>query len=184
MAHVLGISGSLRRDSYNTRLLRSAAELLPEGSSLTLAEGTADIPFFNEDVLAAGPPASVVDFKAAVAAADAVLIATPEYNWGVPAFTKNLIDWLSRPMPANPLIRKPIALIGASTSPMGTIRAQLQLRQSLYPLGGLVIIPEVLVGNAAEKFDGNRLNDEVARGLLGQLLTNLVAAVKPAAPVA
>lgn len=174
MAHVLGISGSLRRESFNTRLLGAAGELLPEGNELEVADFIGELPFFNQDTLDAGPPEAVLRLKRAVRDADAVLIATPEYNWGVPAVTKNVVDWLSRPLLENPLINKPVAVIGASTSHLGTIRAQLQLRQSLYPLGGLIILPEVVVGDAACKFSGDSFVDPVGREMLRQLMAKLV----------
>jgi chromate reductase len=170
--HVLGISGSLRRASFNTALLRAAAELLPADMTLEIHD-LADIPLYHGDVEEAGPPASVHAFKARIAAADALLIATPEYNYSVPGVLKNALDWASRPMPS-PMSGKPLAIIGAGGR-FGTVRAQLHLRQiavylNLLPLNK----PELMVPLAWEKFDRDgRLTDEPTRVALRELLAAL-----------
>jgi chromate reductase, NAD(P)H dehydrogenase (quinone) len=173
--HVLALSGSLRQDSHNTAALHAAAELAPAGMTIQLYD-LAAIPLYNEDVRAAGEPAAVRDLRAAIAAADAVLIATPEYNYSIPGVLKNAIDWVSRP-PAPPLHDKPVAIMGASGSGFGTVRAQLHLRQILawtnaHPLNR----PEVHIARAGEKFDAaGRLTDEATRESIAALLQALAA---------
>ncbi|HRT92242.1 MAG TPA: NAD(P)H-dependent oxidoreductase, partial [Anaerolineaceae bacterium] len=170
--HVLGISGSLRVDSYNTALLRAAAELLPPGMTLEITD-LAGIPLFNQDE--ENPfPEEVARLRARIAAADALLFATPEYNSSISGVLKNALDWASR-APDMPLAGKPAALMGASTGVFGTARAQLHLRQVLAHLGALVLTkPEVMVMRAADAFDEQgRLVNEVTRGFLGQLLVEL-----------
>jgi len=171
--HVLGISGSLRRGSYNTALLRAALELLPEGMTLETFD-LSSIPLYNDDVRALGYPEPVRKFRDRIAAADALLIATPEYNYSIPGVLKNAIDWASRP-PNPPLDGKPVAIMGASTGNFGTVRAQMHLRQvcvycNMLPLNR----PEVLVMRARDKFDANgRLVDETARGFIRDMLLAL-----------
>jgi len=169
--HVLGISGSFRKNSYNTGLLRAASELLPEDMTLEIF----DVPLYNDDVRALGYPEPVHEFRDRIAAADALLIATPEYIFSIPGVLKNAIDWASRP-PNPPLDGKPLAIMGASTGNFGTVRAQMHLRQvcvstNMFPLNK----PEVLVMRAQEKFDADgRLVDETARGLIRDLLMALM----------
>jgi chromate reductase len=171
--HVLAISGSLRRNSYNTGLLRAASELLPEGMTLETFD-ISRIPLYNDDVRAAGFPEPVQEFRDRIAAADALLIATPEYNFSMPGVLKNAIDWASRP-PNPPLNGKPVAMMGASTGNFGTVRAQMHLRQvcvytNMFPLNK----PEVLVMRAQEKFNPDgRLVDETTRGFIRDLLVAL-----------
>lgn len=171
--HVLGISGSLREKSYNTALLRAACELLPNDMTLELCD-LSRIPLYNDDVRALGYPEPVKLFRDRIAAANALLIATPEYNYSIPGVLKNAIDWASRP-PDPPLNAKPLAIIGATTGNFGTVRAQMHLRQicvstNMFPLNK----PEVLVMHAKEKFDVNgRLIDETTRGFLRDLLVAL-----------
>jgi len=171
--HVLGISGSLRRGSYNTGLLRAASELLPEGMTLQTFD-LSSIPLYNDDVRALGYPKPVQEFRDRIAAADALLIATPEYNYSIPGVLKNAIDWASRP-PDPPLDAKPVAMMGASTGNFGTVRAQMHLRQvCVYCDMFLLNRPEVLVMRAQEKFDANgRLVDETTRGFVRDLLVAL-----------
>jgi chromate reductase len=157
----LAVAGSLRRASYNRGLVRAAIELAPAGTTVT-AWDLADIPLFNADVEAAGDPAPVAAFKEAIARADALVIATPEYNHCVPGVLKNAIDWASRPARRSVLTNKPVAVMGASTGRGGTARAQAHLRDGLSYTNGLVLpLPEVLVDLADEKFDdrGNLLDD-------------------------
>jgi chromate reductase, NAD(P)H dehydrogenase (quinone) len=173
--HVLGFAGSLRRGSYNAGLLRAAGELLPVGMTLEIFD-LASIPFYNADVQAAGFPPPVVDFKARIAAADALLIATPEYNFSFPGVLKNAIDWASRPPQDSPLDGKPGAIMGASSGALATVRAQMALRQvCVYTNILLLNRPEVRVARAAEKFDAQgRLIDERTRQELTALLATLL----------
>ena len=148
----LGISGSLRKQSYNTAALRAAQQLLPPGVTLETCD-LGDIPLYNDDVREKGYPASVEQFRARIAAADAVLIVTPEYNYSVPGVLKNAIDWASRP-PRQPFDGKPVAIMGASPGILGTARAQYHLRQSFIFMNAMVLNkPEVMIGGAATRFD-------------------------------
>jgi chromate reductase len=172
----LAVAGSLRRASYNRGLVRAAIELAPAGTRVT-AFDLGEIPLFNADVEALGDPAPVAAFKDAIARADALLIATPEYNHCVPGVLKNAIDWASRPARRSVLTGKPVAVIGASTGRGGTARAQAHLRDGLSYTNGYVLpLPEVLVDLAAGKFDdqGN-LVDEGTRGEVRDVLVALAA---------
>jgi chromate reductase, NAD(P)H dehydrogenase (quinone) len=173
--HVLGISGSLRKASHNTGLLRAAMEVLPEGVTLERFDLT-PIPFYNSDLESRGEPAAVTEMKARIAAADALLIATPEYNYSVSGVLKNALDWASRPVRSSPLNGKPLAMMGAGGS-QGTVRAQMHLRQILLHNGVLVLPkPELYVYNAREKFDAEgNLTDERTRQSLRALLEALLA---------
>lgn len=168
---IVGLCGSLRRQSYNMSALRACMDLLPSGMGLEIAE-LDDIPMYNQDVFDAGIPLSVQALRDNIRAADGVLIATPEYNFSVPAVLKNAIDWCSR-APSQSFQDKPIALFSAATGPLGGARVQYDLRKSLVALCGLVLPrPEVFIGNAAAKFDENgQLTDETTRQFLGDLLT-------------
>jgi chromate reductase, NAD(P)H dehydrogenase (quinone) len=170
---VLGICGSLRKGSYNHAALRAASELLAEGMSLTVAD-IADIPLYNEDVRQAGFPPTVQKLREAIAAADALLFVTPEYNYSMPGVLKNAIDWASRP-PDQPFNGKPVAIMGATSGLWGTSRAQYHLRQSCVFLNMLPINkPEVLIAQAQNKFDAEgRLTDQTTRDLIAQLLVAL-----------
>lgn len=171
---ILGIVGSLRQGSYNHAALRAAQELLPAGATLDLIELTG-IPVFNQDDEAA-PPESVLEFKRRIRAADAILFATPEYNYSVPGGLKNAIDWASRPYGDNAWAGKPAALLGASIGSLGTARAQYHLRQILVAFDMAVVSqPEVMIANAAQRFDAaGRLTDEPTRQHLAQLLQALL----------
>jgi len=168
--NVLGISGSLRKNSYNTGLLRAAQQLLPEGMTLEVFD-IAGIPLFNQDD-EFNPPEIVQEFKTQIVMADALLIATPEYNYSIPGVLKNAIDWASRPPQASPFKGKPLGLMGATVGQMGTVRAQLALRQiaaylDMYPVNK----PEVLVTRAKEKFNvDGKLTDETTRKFISELL--------------
>jgi chromate reductase, NAD(P)H dehydrogenase (quinone) len=152
---VLGFAGSLRRASYNRGLIRAAAEEAPAGVVVEVFD-LGDIPLYNQDVEDAGEPASVVALKAAMAGADALLVATPEYNHGVPGVLKNAIDWASRPRVTSPLRDKSVAVMGASPGRGSTARAQAQLREAFVFTGACVMpLPELLVGAAASHFDPN-----------------------------
>jgi len=176
--HVLGISGSLRKGSFNSGLLRAAREVLPEGMDLEIAE-IADIPLYNGDVELAGFPEPVARLKERIAAADALLFSTPEYNYSIPGVLKNAIDWVSRPPQQSPLSGKPIAVMGAGAR-LGTARAQYHLRQVAVFTNMLPINkPELLVMNAAEKFDGSgKLKDESTKEQLAALLEALATWVR------
>src|SRR5579863_9119435 len=134
---ILGISGSLRRGSHNSALLRAAGSLLPPGAELVVYDGLREIPPYDEDMLAT-PPEAVVRLREAVAAADAVLIATPEYNHSIPGALKNALDWASRPFASNAFRGKPVAVIGASTGLFGAVWAQAETRKVLAAMGARV----------------------------------------------
>jgi chromate reductase len=173
--HVLGISGSLRKESYNTKLLRAAAAMSPEDMTLEIFDLT-PIPPYNEDVRQHGYPEAVQALRERIAAADAVLIATPEYNGSLSGVLKNALDWASR-SPNPPLNEKPTAIMGATTGNFGTAKAQVHLRDVCVSLNMfLVNKPGVLVMRAQDKFDADgRLVDETARGFLKALLEALAA---------
>ena len=172
---IVGMSGSLRKGSYNSAALRAAQALVPEGTTIEIAE-IGDVPLYNDDVRAAGYPASVERLRRQIAEADAVLFVTPEYNYSVSGVMKNAIDWASRP-PNQPFDGKPVAIMGASGGLLGTARAQYHLRQMLIFLNALPINkPEVMIGQASQKFDeAGRLTDEPTREFIGKLLVSLAA---------
>jgi len=172
----LGIAGSLRRASYNRGLIRTAIEVAPAGTKVVPFD-LANIPMYNGDVEADGDPPPVADFKRAIAAADALLVATPEYNHCVPGVLKNAIDWASRPARRSVLTGKPVAIMGASTGGGATARAQAHLRDGLAYTNGLVLpLPEVLVGHALDKFDDEGdLIDGATRDEVRDLLVSLAA---------
>ena len=171
--HILGFSGSLRRGSFNTALLRAAFQLLPPDATLETFD-LAPIPLYNADVEAAGFPEPVVRFKQRITAADALLIATPEYNYSISGVLKNAIDWASRPPKDSPLSGKPVAFMGAGGL-LGTARAQYHLRQVCVFTNMLPVNrPEVFVMRASEKFDAEgNLTDEMYRELIRALLVSL-----------
>lgn len=172
----LGIAGSLRRASYNRGLIRAAIEIAPAGTRVVSFD-LAEVPMYNADVEAEGDPPAVADFKHAIAAADALVIATPEYNHCVPGVLKNAIDWASRPARRSVLTDKPVAIMGASTGRGATARAQAHLRDGLAYTNGFVLpLPEVLVGTAGEKFDDEgTLIDGPTRDEVRDLLVSLAA---------
>jgi len=172
---VCGIAGSLRQRSYNRALLRAAVELRPAGMEIRAFERLAEIPLYNQDVEDAGTPEPVEALRRAIGEADALLVATPEYNHGVPGVLKNAIDWASRPPRSSVLNGKPAAIFGASPGITGTARAQAQLRLSfVFTQTPALLQPEVLVYRAAEKFDAEgRLVDEKTRAFVGRLLVAL-----------
>jgi len=171
MVNVLGIVGSLRQASFNRSLIGAAQELAPEGMAITLFD-LGEVPLYNGDVEAAGDPPGVTRLKEAIRAADGVLIATPEYNHGVPGVVKNAIDWASRPAGQAALQGKPVALLGASPGITGTARGQSQLRQAFeFTDSYCMPQPELLVFQAHEKFDAEgRLADERTRKNLAKFL--------------
>jgi chromate reductase len=168
---VVAFAGSLRRGSYNRALIRAAQELVPPGMTIESID-IDELPFYNADVEAEGDPTAVAVFKAALADADGILIATPEYNDGIPGVLVNALDWGSRLPGRSPLSGKPVALMGASPSQIGTARAQHHLRQVLGHIQARVLPPpELLVTKAHERFDaGLRLTDEGTRKLLTTML--------------
>ena len=173
--NILAFAGSLREDSYNRTLIRTAVEVAPEELSIDVFDLT-PIPLFNADVEAEGDPAPVADFKAAIRAAAALLIASPEYNHGVPGVLKNAIDWASRKADADrPAIAgKPVALLGASPGRLGTARGQLQTRQALRGAGAIVMPrPDVFVAGAHEVIDDGRVTDDDTRDRIAKLVTAL-----------
>lgn len=167
---LLGISGSLRKGSYNTAALRAAQELAPDGVTID-AFDIAPVPLYNEDVRAQGVPAPVEALRAAIKAADGLLIVTPEYNYSIPGVLKNAIDWASRP-PEQPFDNKPIAIMGASPGAMGSSRAQYHVRQCFVFLNGLVMNrPEVIISAANTRFDAaGRLTDQATRDFIAAYL--------------
>jgi chromate reductase, NAD(P)H dehydrogenase (quinone) len=168
---VVAFAGSLRRDSFNRALIRAARDLAPQGMSIELIE-IGSLPFYNADLEAEGDPAAVAAFKSSVEQADGVLIATPEYNDGIPAVLTNAIDWGSRLPVRAPLTDLPVAIMGASPSQVGTARGQMHLRQILGHIRARVLPPpEVLVARAHERFDKElRLTDHGTQRVLVDLL--------------
>ncbi|WP_283610220.1 NADPH-dependent FMN reductase [Faecalispora anaeroviscerum] len=175
---LVGFTGSLRKGSYNRGALRAAKELLPEGAELEILDLSA-IPFFNQDLEGGELPASVTEFKKKIAEADALLIATPEYNYSIPPVLKNALDWASRD-PSRPLSGKPAAIFSVSSSALGGARVQYHLRQVGVALNlKLVNQPEVFISFARDKFDtdGN-LKDEDTKKHLSALVNALVDLAK------
>ena len=171
---ILGFAGSLRRASYNRGLIRTGAELAPGGISVEIFD-LGDIPLYNQEIEDDGDPASVVAFKDAIAGADALLVATPEYNHGIPGVLKNALDWASRPRATSPLRDKPVAVMGASPGRGATARAQAQLRDAFVFTGACVMpLPELLVGSAGAHFDGDgNVTDPDLRASLVELVEAL-----------
>ena len=182
---VLGISGSLRHGSHNSALLRAAAERLPAGAELVPFERLGEIPAYDEDVEVEGVPEVVRELRVAIRNADAVLIATPEYNHSIPGQLKNALDWASRPAGESSLNGTPAAVIGASTGMFGAVWAQAELRKVLGALGGRVIEAELPVAHAADLRHGDHLElapeqserlDEILAELVATAERELVAA--------
>jgi chromate reductase len=171
---ILGIAGSLRRESYNRAALRAATELVPEGAAIETFE-LDGIPGFNQDD-EQNPPAKVTELKKRIREADGILIVTPEYNYSIPGVLKNAIDWASRPYGDSAWNGKPAAIMGASVGTIGTARAQYHLRQMMVFLNMFPINqPEVMIGNASARFDAEgKLTDEATKEFIRQLLQNLV----------
>jgi chromate reductase len=173
---VLGISGSLRRGSLNSALLRAAAERLPAGAELVEFERLGEVPPYDEDVELEGTPAAVEELRQAVREADAVLIATPEYNHSIPGQLKNALDWVSRPAGQSALNGTPTAVIGASTGMFGAVWAQAELRKVLGALGGRVVEAELPIGHAKDQLVGDRLELSPQQSeQLEEILAELVA---------
>jgi chromate reductase, NAD(P)H dehydrogenase (quinone) len=176
---VLGVSGSLRRDSHNAALLRAASELLPDGSELELWEGLKAVPPYDEDDDVEPAPAAVAELRGAIAGADAILFSTPEYNHSVPGQLKNALDWASRPLATNPLRNKPVVVVGASTGAFGAVWSQAELRKILAATGARLVEGEVALGHAHTKFDAEgRLQDDAAREALAEVVDALVTVTR------
>jgi len=179
---ILGFAGSLRKESYNKALLRAAVELVPKNVELEIFD-LEGIPPFNQD-LEQEPVERVREFKAKIKAADAILIATPEYNYSIPGVLKNAIDCASRPYGDNAFAHKPVAIMGASVGMLGTASAQYHLRQCFVFLSCFALNqPEVMVAHAQDKIDRDgRVTDQQTRELIGLLIKELVAWTKRLTP--
>jgi chromate reductase len=182
---ILGISGSLRDASYNTKLLRVAGRLLPDDVEFVVWDGLKAVPPYDEDDDRDPAPEGAQRFRDAIAGADAILFATPEYNSSVPGQLKNAIDWASRPLATNVLRNKPVAVIGASAGMFGAVWAQADLRKVLAATGARVVEGEVAVGHAHTRFDedGN-LTDENLVQQIDEVVETLVAETQPVAVAA
>jgi chromate reductase len=173
---VLAISGSLRRDSHNTALLRAAAELMPPPVELEIFEGLKAVEPYDEDDDRGAGPAGARRLREAMSSADAVLIATPEYNSSIPGQLKNAIDWASRPLRSNALWGKPVAVVGASTGMFGAVWSQAEARKALAASGARVIEKDLPVGHADEAFTNDgRLADPELRERYVEILDELIA---------
>jgi chromate reductase len=175
VTRILGISGSLRRDSHNTNLLRAAAEAAGPGVELEVYDGLKQIPPYDEDDDVHPRPSSVAHLASAIADADAVLFATPEYNASIPGQLKNAIDWISRPVATNVLRNKPVMVVGASTGAFGAVWAQAELRKVLAALGARVLDVELPVPHAHTRLDEGQLTDDDIRTLLAEAVEALAA---------
>ena len=173
--HVFAVAGSLRKESWNKKLLRAALELVPRGMMIHQFDGLGEIPPYNADIDTDPRPEPVRALKQMLAACDGLLIVTPEYNYGIPGVLKNAIDWASRPAATSPLLGKVALLMGAATGMVGTARAQQQLRQNfVFTKTTVLPQPEIRVARAAEKFDAEgRLIDETAKQLIAERLAAL-----------
>ncbi|WP_346779622.1 NADPH-dependent FMN reductase [Streptomyces sp. S3(2020)] len=173
--NILAISGSLRAGSMNTALLRAAQKHAPNDVSISLYGNLGAIPLYNGDLDTDSPPSAVQELRAAIARADGLLIATPEYNYSIPGVLKNALDWASRPAQSSALLHKHVAILGAAPGNFGTVRAQLALRQVfLWTQSKVVVRPEILVFNCAQRFDeAGNLTDETTIELIREQLAVL-----------
>jgi chromate reductase, NAD(P)H dehydrogenase (quinone) len=178
VTRILGISGSLRRDSHNTDLLRAAAEAAGPDVELELYDGLKDVPPYDEDDDVHPRPDGVARLDEAIEAVDAVLFATPEYNSSIPGQLKNAIDWISRPVATNVLRNKPVAVVGASTGAFGAVWAQAELRKVLAALGARVLDVELAVPHAHTRFDESGLKDDEIRVRLGDAVDAVAHAAR------
>jgi chromate reductase len=171
---VFAISGSARRGSYNTALLRAAAECTP-GHEFVIWAGLTEVPAYDEDLDTVPPPPAVAALREEIARADAVLIATPEYNGSIPGALKNVLDWVSRPFPTNVLRRKRVAVVGASTGLFGAIGAQADLRKVLNVIGADVLEAALYVPTVDQAFrPGGQLRERELRTALCAVVHDLV----------
>jgi chromate reductase len=179
MTRVLAIAGSLRRDSWNRKLLLEATDLLPADSEVEIFEGLKDVPPYDEDDDIEPAPAAVAALRAAIAGADAVLFATPEYNSSIPGQLKNALDWVSRPLATSALRNKPVAVFGSSTGAFGAVWAQAELRKVLAAIGARVVEAEAAVGHVQTRFDdAGELADNDTREELRAVVEALVSGVR------
>ena len=178
MTRILGISGSLRRDSHNTSLLRAAAEAAGPDIEFVLYDGLKQIPPYDEDDDVHPRPESVARLNEAIAAADAVFFSTPEYNSSIPGQLKNAIDWVSRPVATNALRNKPVAVVGASTGGFGAVWAQAELRKVLAAVGARVLDLELPVTHAHTRFEDGGLTDDEIRTRLEEAIEALADAAR------
>jgi len=178
VTRILGISGSLRRGSHNASLLRAAAEAADPDVELELYESLKQVPPYDQDDDVHPRPASVARLNAAIADADAVLFATPEYNASIPGQLKNAIDWVSRPVATNMLRNKPVAVVGASTGAFGAVWAQAELRKVLAALGARVLDFELPVPHAHTRFDEGGLTDDEIRARLADAMEALAEEIR------
>ena len=178
MTRILGISGSLRRDSHNTSLLRAAAEAAGPDIEFVLYDGLKQIPPYDEDDDLDPRPESVARLNEAIAAADAVFFSTPEYNSSIPGQLKNAIDWVSRPVATNALRNKPVAVVGASTGGFGAVWAQAELRKVLAAVGARVLDLELPVAHAHTRFEDGGLTDDEIRARLEEAIEALADAAR------
>jgi chromate reductase len=174
---ILAISGSLRRESHNTTLLRAAAELLPPGVELVLYDELKAIPPYDDDERH-DPAEPVIRLRRAIEDADGVLVSTPEYNHSIPGVLKNALDWMSRPLATSPLRNKPAAVVGASTGMFGAVWAQAEARKVLAAIGARVLDRELPVPSADEQFEAGRLTDEEIEAELVSIVEELADAVR------
>ncbi len=176
---ILGISGSLREDSHNTKLLRAAAREVPSDVAFEIYDGLRDVPPYDEDVDGEPHHPAVVRLREALAEADAVLFATPEYNHSLPGQLKNALDWVSRPLVGNPVRFTPVAVVGASTGAFGAVWAQAELRKVLAAMGARVVAGDAVLGYAHQRFDeAGELTDDEVREQLQAVLGQLVGEVR------
>jgi chromate reductase len=172
---LLGVSGSVQKQSYNSGALRAIPAILPDGMTFEIAD-ISDLPFYNNDVEQTGFPDAVKNFRTKVAAADALIFAVPEYNFSLPGVLKNALEWLSRP-PNPPVNAKPCAVLGASISPLGTARGQFHFRHVAVSLNLIMVnVPHVDITSAKTKFDAqSQLTDQASVDSINQLLGELKA---------
>ena len=176
---VLGLAGSLRADSFNARLLRGAGALLPADAELVVFDGLGEIPHYNQDDEEQIPPA-VAAFKSEIEQADAVLVATPEYNGSIPGTLKNALDWVSRPAAGSPMQGRPAAVVGTSTGLFGAVWAQAELRKVLGVMGARVVDRELPIPQAEDALDEDGLPiDADVREQLSATLDELVELAVP-----
>lgn len=176
---ILGISGSLREDSHNTKLLRAAGREVPADVEFEIYDGLRDVPPYDEDIDGEPHHSAVARLREALKEADAVIFATPEYNSSIPGQLKNALDWMSRPLVSNPVRFTPVAVVGASTGAFGAVWAQAELRKVLAAMGARVVEGDATLGYAHQRFDESGvLTDDEVREQLHAVLGQLIAEVR------